>query len=871
MSRIRVPLAVDAQARLPLGPVQMPLRGAVLAVPALAASIVVLVLPLPMQPRVGLVTGVVGVTVWAAMRTRQGVWIGTYALYRLLGGQAPSLLADGVWARARVSFGEEAVRTNGPARAARLPRRVRRLLDPARLCGVEDGLLRLAPGGWRGVVRVEGPQVGVHTQAYERWCESLVGWLRSCDCPTQLLTVVGHLDRYAAERAFDETLRFEPRTGPLVAGQRHYHGDFAELSLRIDHYVVLAPRLADLEGRPYAANGIWSLISPIPECSSGEAQRALEAAERNAAGFGVAVEAATALQIEELSARTVIGAREAVVCRDGAWLDGGFVTVLTATALGAHAEHGMLISAVQAAEVEGVVSVHVLPTRRETVRRTLTRRRQWLRYVLREGAQDVDVEVALRDTEALQSELAAGNATGVRIAVTVAARATTRSTSRAATERLSSLLRDRGWGVEEVTLPAALPLAAASPGGPPLRRSLLLTTDQVLARAAPALGTPFSDPRDPLLGVNLVSGASAYLSVFRQGNHNMVVVGGSHSGKSTGSKMLAAEHALQGVSLIVVDPSPEAEWRGLVQLLGGVYHDLGEEALNPLQISSRHGLDTAVEQMVTVFSVMAGEEREYQDGRPVRRLAAEEKAWLHRELFTFLQGGGVGREPVIGDLVTYLENVALRRPELSRARLEACERLVLRLAGYTRGQLGRIFNRPSTFAIEPGSHVGIGLRALNLAMGSEVAPALAVILTHTLDALQRNRGRIAVVLDEAHLVTNDRDAGRLLERLVRQARHQFAGVWMLSQKVDEFVSTELGRTLAAVAATKIVLGQEEIVATQARDVFQLSESEARALTPPVPGQAVVIAGSQRALVQVCPSPVLWPLMLTGESAREDAA
>ena len=125
------------------------------------------------------------------------------------------------------------------------------------------------------MLRLEGPQVGAHTREYEGWCEGLVGWLRSCDCPVQLLTVVGHIDRCSAERAFDETLDFEPRDGPLVAGQRSYCGEFASLSLRIDHYAVLAPRLADLDGRPHAANGIWSLLSPLPEASRGEAERAL--------------------------------------------------------------------------------------------------------------------------------------------------------------------------------------------------------------------------------------------------------------------------------------------------------------------------------------------------------------------------------------------------------------------------------------------------------------------------------------------------------------------------------------------------------------------------------------------------------------------
>ena len=141
--------------------------------------------------------------------------------------------------------------------------------------------------------------------------------------------------------------------------------------------------------------------------------------------------------------------------------------------------------------------------------------------------------------------------------------------------------------------------------------------------------------------MNLVSGASAYLNVFRLGNHNAVVVGASNSGKSTGSKMLVAEHALQGVTPVVVDPSPEEEWRGLIQLLGGVYHDLGARRLStPSRSAAAMGLDAAVELMVTVLSVMAGEEREYVDGRPVRRLAAEEKAWLHRELFEFLTRAG---------------------------------------------------------------------------------------------------------------------------------------------------------------------------------------------------------------------------------------
>ena len=115
--------------------------------------------------------------------------------------------------------------------------------------------------------------------------------------------------------------------------------------------------------------------------------------------------------------------------------------------------------------------------------------------------------------------------------------------------------------------------------------------------------------------------------------------------------------------------------------------------------------------------------------------------------------------------------------------------------------------------------------------GADLTPALAVLLTAILDALRRRHGRMIVVVDEAHRITSDPDAGEVLGQLVRQARKHGAGVWMLSQRVEDFVRTDLGRTLTATSSSKLVLGTEEAVVDDVRDVFKLRDEEMTAICP----------------------------------------
>jgi type IV secretory pathway VirB4 component len=646
----------------------------------------------------------------------------------------------------------------------------------------------------------------------------------------------------------------------------------AAASLALTHYVVWAPQSAAGDGIPHHSSLHRAAMAPTAGRSA--AERMLESALRLARDRGITATAATADEVGRLIGReSVLAADEAAATREGLWITGAHVAILTVSKLPPDVDYGVVVEALQRARARGLVSLHLIPTRAEAVRKALRQQRGAIRHALQQGrGEDVDLTVALDDIRQLEGALAERRVSGLRVAISIAVRAPTQSACAEARERLEALLVGYGFQVVHPTVPGFVPAMAMAPGTAPLRRALHLTTDAVAARLLPILGTPFADVEAPLVGRNLRTGASAYLSVWSRRNFNVACVGSSGAGKSTTTKLWLVRHCMQGANAVVLDP--DSEYEGVIGLLGGRYHELADSAINPLGFGGSLDCDDAAEIMVAVLSVMGGETVAYAAGRPVRRLPGEDKAWLHQELVAFLAAWRTARgreEPVLSALLEHLGRVSSTDRALSDSQRDRYQRICQRLSGYCHGSMGRIFDRPSSFRLEAGIPVGIGFRSLSMRYASDPTPAIAVVLSHVLEAMSLKRERLIVLVEEAHVLTSDPDAGQVLEQLVRRARKSRAGVWMASQRIEEFIATDLGRTLAATAATKIVLGHEDTVADRVREVFELADDEAAALTPPVAGQAVLISGEERTVVQIMPSPVLWPWVRTDEEAQNEGS
>lgn len=872
MSGIRVPLAVDAQVRVPFGPILVPLRALVLLTACSPIALACLSLgALPVGSRIGLAVAVMMLGFTLAAPMRDGIWIGTWCVYRLADRVLPTAVLDGKGRRARVRCSGGAMQVSRIRRQLvwRAPLRpLRHLTVLPTVSSADAGVVRLAPGGARGLLMLEGPGGSPNSDGHARWCSTVLQWLLALECPAQLVSVVNNFDSHRAQAAFDERVKGWPATR-LAELERDLAGGVAEQSLGLRHFVVLSPGLAASDGIPWLSRA--TRLPRALEASDDDAARALLTALRTAPTLGLVVSVADRDDIADLLVNTVLGTPSAAVSGSGVIRVGEeFQILLTANRLPPTVHPGAVVDALIRSRAKGFASLHVLPVENKVARTVLHRRAAMQRYTAREGNDAVDNQVALADTTAALAAIAQRQLIPCRIALSFAVRDSVLSKAAETAERLDGLLRGQGFDVVHPTSPGLLPALAVTPGGAPLGRSLQLTSDAVAACLVPALGTPFGDQRQPLIGINQLTGAPAYLSIWSRPNHNAVVVGSSGSGKSVAAKSLLVRHVMEGASAVVIDP--DSEYRRVMNAVGGLHFELGEDALNPLAPGCDVAPDFAASLLLPVLSVMAGDEKGVKDGRPIRRLPDEDQGWIHGEIAAFFgewRRQRPGTEPLIHDLVAFIETTSATRT-LTRRERDRCRVITARLRRFTQGDRAQVFDRPSTFRVGERP-VSIGLRNFALTYAADLTPALAVVLTAVLAALGRDHGRLIVVVDEAHRITIDPDAGEVLGQLVRQARKHGAGVWMCSQQVHDFVGSDLGRTLVATAATKVILGIEEAAISDVRDIFGLSDDEIAAINPPVQGRAVLLSGGERTVVAIVPGSALLALANSSPEPRHQTA
>ncbi|MBV8195944.1 MAG: DUF87 domain-containing protein, partial [Candidatus Dormibacteraeota bacterium] len=726
-----------------------------------------------------------------------------------------------------------------------------------------DGIISIDAHTRFALVLVEAYAGAVGTDEHAAWCNRVIDWLYAAETPAQVLTLCDHFDSGRAREAFDQRIQGWPDSR-LALLERDLAGRVAEQSLGLRHYVVLMPGEAGRDGMFLRSGALTTRRRAI---SVPPIDGVLSSALRLATSLGVAVRIPDRDDIAPLLGQSVLTARNAAVADGMVQVGEVQQRIVTAVRLPPVVYHGAIVDALLRARSRGCVSLHFAPVDADVARRILDRRIAMRRYTAREGNDEVDNQVALADTTAMLAAIARRSVRVCRVALTAAVASSSRDAVLSGASKMESALRTQGFDVVAPSSPGLLPAQSVGPGGFPLARSLQITTEDVAACLVPMLQTPFGDNHQPLLGLSEPTATPTYLSVWRRPNHNAIVMGSSGAGKSVAVKTLLVRHAMEGAVPVVIDP--DSEYRRVMQALGGTHYELGSDALNPLAPGASLPADAAAAVVLPVLSVLAGDDRGVRDGRPVRRLPDEDQGWLHREAASFFRrwhAGASGQEPLLRDLVGHIESHGADRALTERER-ERGRIITARLTRYTQGDRGTVFDRPSTFAIGE-SAVSIGLRSFAMSYGADLTPALAVVLSAVLVRLRQRTKRLIVIVDEAHRVTVDPDAGEVLGQLVRQARKYGSGVWMSSQRVEDFVGTDLGRTLAATAATKILMGVEEAAVNDLKSLFALHDEEMVALHPPVTGRAVVISGAERCVVRVLPGAAILAIADSSPESSE---
>jgi type IV secretory pathway VirB4 component len=193
--------------------------------------------------------------------------------------------------------------------------------------------------------------------------------------------------------------------------------------------------------------------------------------------------------------------------------------------------------------------------------------------------------------------------------------------------------------------------------------------------------------------------------------------------------------------------------------------------------------------------------------------------------------------------------------------------LAARLAPFVTGGLSALLaghaDRPHT--AEAGQ-----LHVFDLSAVPEEMAAVTTLVV--LDAIWRSLRpdgiRRLVAVDEAWLLLRDGAGAAFLSRLAKSARKRNAGLMVITQDADDLLSTSLGHTVIANAATQVLLRQAPQSIHAVAKAFALTDTEADLLASARRGDALLLAGQTRVAFSTIAAPEEHRLCLTGLEALD---
>jgi type IV secretory pathway VirB4 component len=167
--------------------------------------------------------------------------------------------------------------------------------------------------------------------------------------------------------------------------------------------------------------------------------------------------------------------------------------------------------------------------------------------------------------------------------------------------------------------------------------------------------------------------------------------------------------------------------------------------------------------------------------------------------------------------------------------------LAARLEPYATGSHSSLFARPSS-AQPDGQLVCFSLRGLPDRLK---APALLLCLDAIWRSLEGPLRKRCVLVDEAWLLMREPAGARFLYRLAKSARKRWCGLTTVTQDAGDLLSSELGQSVIANAATQVLLRQAPQAIERIGEAFNLSAGERRYLLSCPTGSGLLVLANER--------------------------
>ena len=141
-----------------------------------------------------------------------------------------------------------------------------------------------------------------------------------------------------------------------------------------------------------------------------------------------------------------------------------------------------------------------------------------------------------------------------------------------------------------------------------------------------------------------------------------------------------------------------------------------------------------------------------------------------------------------------------------------------------------------------------------------------IVLSHIWNVVRANQKKRMLIVDEAWQLMQYEDSANFLFSLAKRARKYFLGLTTITQDVEDFMSSKMGRAIVANSSMQLLLKQSSSAVDVLSDVFKLTEEEKRRLANFPVGQGLFFAGPNHGHIQIIASATEESLITTTPKA-----
>lgn len=387
-----------------------------------------------------------------------------------------------------------------------------------------------------------------------------------------------------------------------------------------------------------------------------------------------------------------------------------------------------------------------------------------------------------------------------------------------------------------------------------------------ISTSFPFTSADLSQDNGILYGINMHNSGLVIFDRFSLENSNSVVFAKSGAGKSFAVKLEALRSLMFGTEIFIIDP--ENEYQRMCDAVGGAYVRLSLSSatrINPFDlpkvVDSEEADNALRSNLITLhglFRLMMGGAQSQMVGGGVAALPAlspVEEADLDAALIETYAKAGITNDPLthnaitptINDLYDTLLHMGGTGPQLAQ-----------RLRKYTTGTFAGIFSQQSNVDIN-NPMVVFNIRDLE----DELRPvAMYIVLNFIWNRTKADQKRRILVVDEAWQLMKYEDSANFLFSLAKRARKYNLGITTISQDVEDFMGSRMGRAIVANASMQLLLKQSPSAVDVLSDVFHLTSEESKRLSQFPVGQGLFFAGQSHVHIQIAASPTETGLITT---------